>query len=46
MSCQCRLLGLARSTAYYRPAGLSKDDLELMRRIDERYTKWPFLGSR
>jgi putative transposase len=46
VSCQCGLLGLARSTAYYRPVGPSKDDLELMRRIDELYTKWPFLGSR
>lgn len=43
---QCRLLGLARSTAYYRPSGPSRGDLELMRRIDELYTKWPFLGSR
>lgn len=43
---QCRLLGLARSTAYYRPAEPSAHDLELMRQIDELYTQRPFYGSR
>jgi hypothetical protein len=31
---QCRLLRVARSTLYYRPAPASEDDLRLMRRID------------
>jgi putative transposase len=43
---QCRLLGLARSGVYRRPAPADADDLALMRRIDELFTAWPFLGSR
>ena len=43
---QCRLLKLARSTLYYKPAPVDADDLALMRRMDELYTKWPFYGSR
>jgi len=43
---QCELLGLARSTAYYRPEPVSEVDLMLMRRIDELHLKWPFLGAR
>jgi putative transposase len=43
---QCDLLELPRSTAYYRPAGESPENLELMRQIDEIYTKCPFYGTR
>src|SRR5262252_3664931 len=43
---QCRFLGLARSGVYRTPAPASDDDLALMRRIDEMFTAWPFLGSR
>jgi hypothetical protein len=43
---QCELLGLARSSRYYHPAGESPENLALMRRIDEQYTKTPFYGSR
>src|SRR5262252_10978663 len=43
---QCRLLGLARSGVYRTPLPASDDDLTLMRRIDELFTAWPFLGSR
>ena len=43
---QCELLGLARSTWYYRPAGESAENLALMRRIDEQYLRTPFYGSR
>lgn len=43
---QCQLLGLARSTAYYRPEPTSETDLVLMRRIDELHLRWPFLGAR
>lgn len=43
---QCELLGLARSSLYYRPVGVSRLDLELMRLIDQQYTRTPFYGSR
>ena len=43
---QCRLLGLSRSGVYRTPLPTSDDDLTLMRRIDELFTAWPFLGSR
>ncbi len=43
---QCRLLKVARSTLYWRPAAVSEDDLRLMRQIDEQYLATPFYGSR
>jgi putative transposase len=43
---QCQLLNLSRSSVYYRPAGLSYKDLQLMRRINEMHLKRPFYGSR
>jgi putative transposase len=43
---QCRLLKVARSTLYYRPAPVSADDLVVMRRMDELHLAWPFYGSR
>jgi putative transposase len=43
---QCRLLKVARSTLYYRPAPVSADDLAVMRRIDELHLAWPYYGSR
>jgi putative transposase len=43
---QCRLLKIARSTLYCRPAAVSADDLALMRRMDELYLTSPFYGSR
>jgi putative transposase len=43
---QCGLLGLARSGIYRQPRPANDNDLALMRRIDELYTAWPFLGSR
>jgi putative transposase len=43
---QCELLDLPRSTAYYKPAGETPENLALMRRIDALYTKCPFYGSR
>src|SRR5262249_35422168 len=40
---QCALLG----TGVYRPPPAANDnDLSVMRRIDELFTAWPFLGSR
>jgi putative transposase len=43
---QCKLLGLARSGVYRKPPPANDNDLALMRRIDELFTAWPFLGSR
>lgn len=43
---QCELLGLARSSCYYRPAEESEENLRLMRKIDEQYLQTPFYGSR
>jgi len=43
---RCKLLGVARSTAYYRPEPLSEKDLTLMRLIDEIHLRLPFFGSR
>ena len=43
---QCELLGIARSGIYRPPRPANDDDLMLMRRIDELFTAWPFLGSR
>lgn len=43
---QCALLGVARSSAYYRPAGDSEEELELMRPIDRHFTEHPVFGSR
>ena len=46
ISRQCELLGLARSSFYYEPAGETAENLALMRLIDQRYTERPFYGSR
>jgi putative transposase len=43
---QCALLGLARSSWYYQPAGESAENLEVMRLLDEQYTRTPFYGVR
>jgi putative transposase len=43
---QCELLGVNRSGLYYEPAGESKENLLLMRLLDEQYTQTPFYGSR
>ena len=46
MARQCELLGLARSSWYYQPAGESAETLELLRLLDEQYTRTPFYGVR
>lgn len=46
LSRQSELLGVSRSTLYYRPQGISVFDLELMNRLDEQYTRTPFYGTR
>lgn len=43
---QTQLLGLNRSSLYYRPQPPSPQELLLKRRIDEIYTAHPFYGSR
>ncbi len=43
---QCQLVGVARSGIYREPRAVTGDDLASMRRIDELFTAWPFLGSR
>jgi len=40
------MLGIARSGVYRVPRPANDDDLRLTRRIDELFTRWPFLGSR
>ena len=41
---QCDLLGLSRSTAYYRPRDEAPENLKLKERIDAQYTATPFYG--
>ena len=45
---QCALLGLPRASYYRTTVGVEKsaDNLNLMRLIDEEYTRHPFFGSR
>ncbi|NCC62707.1 MAG: IS3 family transposase [Verrucomicrobiae bacterium] len=42
---QCRLAGISRSGVYYEPVPESKENLMLMRLIDERYLQHPEYGS-
>ena len=41
---QCFLLGLNRSTLYYKPAEIRTIDRKLMDLLDEQYTRTPFYG--
>lgn len=44
---QCELLGLSRSSLYYRSrGGKDNDNQHLMRLIDRQYTEAPFYGTR
>ena len=43
---RCALLEVPRSTAYYRPTGVSAEDVALMRLLDELHLELPFYGSR
>jgi len=43
---QCELLQMARSSYYYEPAQESEENLQLMRLLDEQYTRLPFYGTR
>ena len=41
---QCELLGIARSSFYYQPAGESPTNERLMKLIDQQFTQTPFYG--
>ena len=43
---QCELVGLNRSSYYFKAKPLTKEDLKMMRRIDEIFTDYPFYGPR
>jgi putative transposase len=43
---QCRLLDISRSGLYYRPKGVSEEDIDLMKLIDRLHLAAPFFGSR
>ncbi len=42
---QCRLVGISRSSLYYRSKSPDASTLELMRRIDEQYLQTPSYES-
>jgi putative transposase len=46
ISRQCVLLGLSRSTLYYRPTAVRESTLRIMARIDALYLEDPCSGSR
>lgn len=43
---QCLLLDINRSSYYYVPKPMDNETLDLLRLVDEIYTKYPFFGSR
>jgi len=43
---QCALLGIARSSFYYRPRPESAEELEVLQRVDRIFTSHPVYGSR
>ena len=43
---QCALLGVARSSLYYRPKEASSEDMALMQAMDRQYLATPCYGSR
>src|SRR6266850_6282156 len=46
VSRQCALLGVGRSSFYYRPRPESEEELELLKRLDRMFTDNPVYGSR
>lgn len=42
---QCELLKANRSSFYYQPQPVNQETINLMNRIDEIYTKFPYYGS-
>ena len=43
---QAKLLGVSRSSVYYRPRPDSQEELDLLKRLDEIFTANPMYGSR
>ena len=43
---QCELVGISRSSYYYKAKAISPREKSLMDAIDEQYTKTPFYGTR
>jgi len=46
LTAQAALLGVSRSSLYYRPAPPAPEEVALKHRIDEIYTAYPYYGSR
>jgi putative transposase len=46
VSRQCTLIGIARSSFYYRPLPESAEELDLLNRLDRIFTDHPVYGSR
>jgi putative transposase len=46
VSRQAKLLGISRSSVYYRPKPASQEELDLLKRLDELFTENPMYGSR
>jgi putative transposase len=46
VSRQCAMLGVARSSFYYRPRPGFAEELELLKRLDRIFTDHPVYGSR
>ena len=46
VSRQASVLGISRSSVYYKPRPVSEVDLKLMHRIDKLHMEFPFAGSR
>ncbi len=43
---QCKILGVPRSSFYYKPVEKGDSDIKAMNLIDEIFTKYPFYGRR
>jgi putative transposase len=43
---QAKLLGISRSSVYYRPKPASQEEIDLLKRLDELFTENPMYGSR
>ena len=46
VSRQAQILGISRSTVYYRPQGPSEAYLSIMARLDRLHLEYPFAGAR
>jgi putative transposase len=46
LTAQAELLGISRSSLYYRPVAPAPEEVRIKHRIDAIYTQYPFYGSR